>query len=57
MSLSNVEKAVRERYEEGARNRVPELCCPVDYDPRFLEVIPPDVLHRDYGCGDSGGCS
>jgi SAM-dependent methyltransferase len=31
---------------------VAELCCPVDYDPRLLEAIPPEVLERDYGCGD-----
>ncbi|MGI9064755.1 MAG: hypothetical protein ACR2FQ_13250 [Pseudonocardiaceae bacterium] len=23
-----------------------------DYDPRHLEVIPAEVLDRDYGCGD-----
>jgi SAM-dependent methyltransferase len=28
------------------------LCCPVDYDPRYLSVIPEEVLERDYGCGD-----
>jgi len=31
---------------------VEELCCPVDYDPRFLEAIPDEVIERDYGCGD-----
>jgi ubiquinone/menaquinone biosynthesis C-methylase UbiE len=24
----------------------------VDYDPRYLEAIPQEVLDRDYGCGD-----
>jgi arsenite methyltransferase len=24
---------------------------PVDYDPRYLEVIPAEVVERDYGCG------
>ncbi len=48
----NVEAAVRDRYAAGARSVQPELCCPVDYDPRFLEVIPQEILDRDYGCGD-----
>jgi ubiquinone/menaquinone biosynthesis C-methylase UbiE len=52
MSVSNVEQVVRERYGEGAREPVAELCCPVDYDPKFLAAIPREVLERDYGCGD-----
>lgn len=49
---SNVEEAVRDRYGAAAREREEALCCPVDYDPRTLEVIPQEVLDRDYGCGD-----
>ena len=48
----NVEQAVAERYSKAARSREPALCCPVDYDPRLLEVIPSEILDRDYGCGD-----
>ncbi len=48
----DVEQAVHHRYSLGAMNRVDDLCCPVDYDPRHLEVIPPEILQRDYGCGD-----
>lgn len=47
-----VENAVRERYSKGALERESELCCPVSYDPRYLEAIPQEVLERDYGCGD-----
>lgn len=43
---------VRARYSRGATERVPELCCPVDYDPRWLAVLPKEILERDYGCGD-----
>ena len=46
------EEAVRERYSRGAREVEPALCCPVTYEPRFLEVIPAEILERDYGCGD-----
>lgn len=48
----NVDAAVRERYSGAAKQAEAELCCPVDYDPRYLEMIPPEILERDYGCGD-----
>jgi arsenite methyltransferase len=51
-STNHVESAVRDRYSEGAGARVADLCCPVDYDPRYLEIIPDEVIERDYGCGD-----
>jgi len=44
--------AVRNRYRQGAHTLVPELCCPVDYDPSLLRVLPEAILERDYGCGD-----
>ena len=44
--------AVRERYAAAARTRDEALCCPVDYDARYLEAIPAEVVARDYGCGD-----
>ncbi len=43
---------VKSRYSEGARTQVPELCCPVDYDASLLEVLPQEIIDRDYGCGD-----
>ena len=46
------ETAVRERYAAGARERADKLCCPVDYDPAYLNFIPREVIERDYGCGD-----
>lgn len=52
MSVTRIEALVKERYAEGAIRRVADLCCPVDYDPRYLEAIPDEVLERDYGCGD-----
>ncbi len=50
--MRDPESAVRERYSAAAQEREAALCCPVDYDPRLLEVIPAEVLERDYGCGD-----
>ena len=52
MPITRVEAAVREAYAVGAHHRVEDLCCPVDYDPRYLEAIPDEVVERDYGCGD-----
>ena len=48
----DIDDAVRQRYAEAAGAREDALCCPVEYDGRFLEVIPPEILQRDYGCGD-----
>lgn len=48
----NMDQAVKERYAEGAESKEEALCCPVSYDPRFLEVIPQEIIEKDYGCGD-----
>jgi SAM-dependent methyltransferase len=40
----DAESAVRARYAEGARQVVEALCCPTDYDPRYLEAIPQEIL-------------
>lgn len=52
MNPLHVETAVKERYSSGAECCEPALCCPVDYDPQYLKVIPSEVIERDYGCGD-----
>jgi len=46
------EHAVRQRYSKGAETVEADLCCPTTYDPKYLAVIPQEVLERDYGCGD-----
>jgi ubiquinone/menaquinone biosynthesis C-methylase UbiE len=48
----NVEAAVRERYSQAAQVRQESLCCAVAYDRQYLEVIPQEIIDRDYGCGD-----
>lgn len=48
----NVEAAVRDRYSVAAQRVEPQLCCAVNYEPRYLEMIPAEILERDYGCGD-----
>ncbi len=49
---SSQESAVRVRYAKAAQVKENALCCPVNYDQRFLRVIPNEVIERDYGCGD-----
>jgi ubiquinone/menaquinone biosynthesis C-methylase UbiE len=48
----DVEAAVRERYGAAAREPEAALCCPIDYDPHYLDALPREVVERDYGCGD-----
>ncbi|MBK1854763.1 methyltransferase domain-containing protein [Verrucomicrobiaceae bacterium 5K15] len=46
------EFAVKDRYAAAAEQQEAALCCPVDYDPQYLEKIPAEVIEKDYGCGD-----
>jgi len=48
----NVDEAVRHRYSRAAVETEQQLCCPVTYDPKLLDVLPIEILERDYGCGD-----
>ena len=52
LDAHQVASAVSDRYAEGAKAVQPELCCPVDYDRRWLSVLPDEILEKDYGCGD-----
>lgn len=48
----DVETAVRERYGAASLEKEAALCCPVEYDPQFLKILPAEIIERDYGCGD-----
>ncbi len=50
--MDSQRQAVLERYSEGALVRQPSLCCPVNYDARLLDVLPAEIVEKDYGCGD-----
>ncbi|MEA5509668.1 methyltransferase domain-containing protein [Crocosphaera sp. UHCC 0190] len=50
--LYDIEKTVFERYQEGAKVQQPSLCCPTDYDGKYLEILPQEIIEKDYGCGD-----
>src|ERR1041385_5754419 len=48
-----VEAAVSQRYSEASHRKQETLCCcPIEYDRKYLKVIPQEVIERDYGCGD-----
>lgn len=48
----DVESAVRTRYGNAANEVENALCCPVEYDPKYLKILPAEIIERDYGCGD-----
>lgn len=47
----DLERVVLDRYAEAARTPA-GLCCPSTNDPKLLAAVPPEILERDYGCGD-----
>jgi ubiquinone/menaquinone biosynthesis C-methylase UbiE len=48
----NFEEAVLDRYRKAARETEAALCIPVSYNHSLLEIIPEEVISKDYGCGD-----
>ncbi len=48
----DVESAVGDRYSAASMQAEPALCCAVDYDAKYLEVLPNELIERDYGCGN-----
>ena len=36
-------KSVRDRYAQAAQAVEPKLCCPVEYDQKYLAAIPEEV--------------
>lgn len=49
---STAEQSVYNRYAAAAHERQEALCCPVEYPSDYLSMIPPEIIERDYGCGD-----
>lgn len=46
------ETAVKSRYAAAAQAPEAALCCPIQYNPELLKIIPAEVIEKDYGCGD-----
>jgi arsenite methyltransferase len=49
---THTRSSVEKRYADAAKQPEAALCCPVEYDRKYLEVIPDEVIQKDYGCGD-----
>lgn len=48
-----VEQAVRDRYSQAAQKRETALCCATSLKhSALLDVLPDEIVERDYGCGD-----
>ncbi len=53
MSVSaKKEKMIFDRYRDGANEAIPNLCCPTTYPSHLLDILPREIIERDYGCGD-----
>jgi arsenite methyltransferase len=50
--MKDIETAVRARYGAASQQKEEALCCPVEYDPQYLKILPAEIIERDYGCGD-----
>jgi ubiquinone/menaquinone biosynthesis C-methylase UbiE len=48
----DIESEVIARYQEGAKEQQPSLCCPTEYAGNYLEILPDEIIAKDYGCGD-----
>ncbi|MDQ6958568.1 MAG: methyltransferase domain-containing protein [Mariprofundaceae bacterium] len=48
----SMQASVLDRYTEGAESRQEDLCCPVNYNPELLKLLPEEIIEKDYGCGD-----
>ena len=48
----DIESTVLERYQEGARQQQPSLCCPTEYEGNYTKNLPEEIIAKDYGCGD-----
>ena len=51
----DTEKEVLARYAEASERVEKKLCCAVSYDVRLLDVLPREIVDKDYGCGDPTG--
>ena len=51
----NQETSVINRYGNAAKTYEKNLCCPVEYDTKYLKIIPDEIIEKDYGCGDPLG--
>ncbi|MCX7991493.1 MAG: methyltransferase domain-containing protein, partial [Proteobacteria bacterium] len=46
------ERMVYERYKRASEKKEESLCCPTSYNRKYLDIIPEEIIEKDYGCGD-----
>lgn len=51
-NTTDIEKEVIRRYAGGAQQVELGLCCPINYNQQYLELLPREIIEKDYGCGD-----
>ena len=51
-SILNQKESINSRDGSAALVKEDCLCTPVNFDPKYLEVMPQEVIEKDYGCGD-----
>lgn len=51
-SKQSAETSVYDRYAAASKQVEPALCCPVQYTGQYLQVVPQEIIEKDYGCGD-----
>lgn len=45
-------KSVLDRYSAASVAPEASLCCAVNYDKSLLQILPQEIIEKDYGCGD-----
>lgn len=49
---ADVEAEVLRRYGDGAEVAEAALCCPTEYEVQYLDLLPKEIVEKDYGCGN-----
>lgn len=53
----NPETSVINRYGNAAKNHEENLCCPVEYDTKYLKIIPDEIIEKDWFITKSCTCT
>lgn len=48
----NIESEILRRYGNGANRTEAGLCCPTEYEKKYIDLLPAEIVGKDYGCGD-----
>jgi ubiquinone/menaquinone biosynthesis C-methylase UbiE len=51
-NIPDLESTVQQCYDTAAHRANTNCCRTVQYDSRYLEYLPQEIIDKDYGCGD-----